>query len=81
MKLLKFEKEHCPSCEKVDAFLLQYENIQLHRMNPFENPKVAVSYNIASVPVIILLDDDEVEIQRCIGYKPEELKILIENYG
>lgn len=81
MKLLKFEKEHCPSCDRVDAFLSQYGHLQIQRVNPFENPQLAVSYKIASVPVTILLDDHEVEMKRSIGYKPEELKEIIVNYA
>jgi thioredoxin 1 len=77
MKLLKFEKDNCPSCKMVDQFLSQYKNANIVRVNPFENPKLAISYKISGVPVTILLDDSREEIKRSIGFKPDELTEMI----
>lgn len=77
MKLLKFEKEHCSSCQKVDAYLSQYDQFDVTRVNPFEQPKTAVKYEISSVPVTILLDEEGNEVKRTIGFKPVELKEIV----
>ena len=77
MKLLKFEKENCPSCERVDAYLAQYNHIEVSRVNPFEEPRLAVWYGIAGVPVTILLNDNGQEERRSIGFNPQELDEMI----
>lgn len=76
MKLLKFEKENCPSCQMVDNFL-QANNIEAVKVNPFDKPDLAVKFAISSVPVTILLDDKGNEVQRSIGYNPSELEEMI----
>ncbi|QDP39216.1 thioredoxin domain-containing protein [Radiobacillus deserti] len=81
MKILKFEKDNCPSCNMVEVFLSQHDHIQVEKVNPFEAPKMATSYQIASVPVTILLDDNGQEVKRSIGYKPEELEAIVSEFA
>jgi thioredoxin 1 len=93
MKLLKFEKEACPACQMVDNFLQanNIEAVKIVdpkvnpldepslavKVNPFDFPNFAAKFSISSVPVTILLDDKGNEIQRSIGYKPDELNEMI----
>lgn len=76
MKLLKFEKDNCPACTMVQNFL-EANNITVEKVNPFENPKLAASFMISSVPVTILLDDEGNEVNRSRGFNPIELEKLI----
>lgn len=76
MKLLKFEKDNCPACTTVENYL-NSKNIKSEKVNPFENPKLAVKYGIMSVPVTILLDNDGNEVKRTIGFKQNELEDII----
>lgn len=76
MKLLKFEKENCPACTMVENFL-QDNKVCAEKVNPFENPKLAVQYKISSVPVTILLDEVGGEVKRSVGFKPDELENII----
>jgi thioredoxin 1 len=76
-KLLKFEKENCPACTMVENFLTD-KNVEVEKVNPFENPKLAAKFMISSVPVTILLDEEGNEIQRSRGFNPDELNSLIE---
>lgn len=93
MKLLKFEKEACPACQMVDNFLqannietvkvvnsevnpLDESNLAV-KVNPFDFPNLAAQFGISSVPVTILLDNEGNEIQRSIGFKPNELQEII----
>ncbi|MGG2091361.1 thioredoxin [Bacillus sp. S13(2024)] len=77
MKLLKFSKENCPACMKVEMLLKSSEIEDYEEVNPFENPNLAVNYQIQSVPVTILLDDNGKEVQRSIGFKPDELEEIV----
>jgi thioredoxin 1 len=75
-KLLKFEKENCPACTMVENFLID-KSVEVEKVNPFEQPKLAAKFMISSVPVTILLDDEGNEIQRSRGFNPVELEALI----
>lgn len=76
MKLLKFEKERCPACTMVENFLSD-NNVESEKVNPFNDPDVAAKFDIGSVPVTILLDDNDQEVQRSVGFKPAELEEII----
>ncbi|MNF97604.1 Thioredoxin [compost metagenome] len=76
MKLLKFEKDNCPACTMVENFLNDNE-ITAEKVNPFNNPELAAQYDIGSVPVTILLNNSGEEVDRSIGFKPDELEELI----
>ncbi|MFO1442981.1 thioredoxin [Bacillus sp. Bva_UNVM-123] len=75
-KLLKFEKENCPACTMVENFLND-NNVLAEKVNPFDNPNLAVKFEISSVPVTILLDEEGNEISRSRGFNPDELQELI----
>jgi thioredoxin 1 len=75
-KLLKFEKENCPACTMVEN-VLNEQGVIAEKVNPFENPKLAVKFEISSVPVTILIDEEGNEIQRSRGFNPDELQELI----
>lgn len=77
MKLIKFENEGCSACQMVENLLLS-EGIEVEHINVFDNPEKAVSFDIGSIPVTILLDSEGKEVQRSIGFKPPELMQMIE---
>jgi SPBc2 prophage-derived thioredoxin-like protein yosR len=74
-KLIKFEKADCNPCVMVSD-LLDKSGVEYEKINPFNNPELAMKYKVRTVPTTILLDQDE-EIKRTIGFNPEELKELI----
>ncbi|MFS0657526.1 glutaredoxin family protein [Niallia alba] len=76
MKLLKLEKYNCPSCVKVSN-VLNAMGVNYDQINVEDDPEVAGKYNIMSVPVTILEDNEGNELQRSIGYRPEELEEMI----
>ncbi len=76
MKLIKFEKANCVPCQMVQNYL-DDKGVEVEKVNPFDNPDKAVEYNISSVPVTILLDDNGNEVVRSNGFKPDELENLI----
>jgi thioredoxin 1 len=75
-KLLKFEKDNCVGCAMVEGYL-ESKGIKAEKINPFDNPELTTKYNISSVPVTILLDDEGNEVKRVIGFKPAELEDII----
>lgn len=74
-KIIKFEKNDCNPCAMVSN-ILDESNVVYEKINPFDNPEIAVKYKVRSVPTTILFDND-IEIKRTIGFKIEELKEII----
>lgn len=76
MKLLKFYQPSCIPCQSVESYL-QDKGIIYDSVNVHESPEIASEYGVLGTPVTILLNDDGIEIQRSIGYRPEELEEMI----
>lgn len=76
MKITKLYQPSCPPCQMVTQFL-ESQNIEHETINVLEDPNAAMKYNIMSTPVTILLDNEGNEIQRSIGFKPNELQEMI----
>ena len=55
-KIVKFEKNDCNPCAMVSD-LLDKKGIEYERINPFDNPEIAVKYKIRSVPTVILFEE------------------------
>lgn len=75
-KLIKFEKNGCTPCQMVQNYLDE-KGVEVERINPFDQPKLAIKYDISSVPVTILVDENGNEITRSVGFKPIELDEMI----
>ena len=54
-KLVKFEKNDCNPCAMVSD-LLDKKGVEYERINPFDNPELAVKYRVRSVPTVILFE-------------------------
>ncbi len=74
-KILKFEKNDCNPCALVSD-LLDKSGVQYEKVNPFNNPELAMKYKVRSVPTVILVEQDQ-EIRRTVGFKPEELQEIM----
>lgn len=75
-KLIKFEKTGCNPCTMVQNFL-DSNDVEVEKVDVFDNPQLAGKFDIGTVPTVILVDNNDVEIERSIGYKPHELESLI----
>lgn len=73
-KVIKFEKNDCVPCDQVSAFLDE-KGVAYERINPFDNPELAVKYKVRTVPTVLVIENDEVQ-QRIIGFNPDELQTL-----
>lgn len=77
MHLLKFEQPNCVPCKNVGDYL-DGLNITYSKVIPFNDPDLAMKYKVRTVPVLVLIDNDEKEIGRTIGFKPNEIDGLIQ---
>jgi thioredoxin 1 len=76
LKIIKFEKDNCPSCQLVSNYL-DNKGVEYEKVNVFDRPEQAMTYEIMGVPVTILLDDNGNEVKRVAGFKVSELEELI----
>jgi len=74
-QLLKFSRPSCVPCEMVSNFLSD-KNIEYTEVNVYEDTETANKYNIQSVPVLVLLNNGEIE-EIVFGYKPDEIERLL----
>ena len=58
--------------------LLDKSGVEYEKINPFNNPELAVKYKIRSVPTVILFEKEE-ELKRTVGFKPEELQEIMDS--
>ncbi|HLQ98914.1 MAG TPA: glutaredoxin family protein [Sphingobacterium sp.] len=71
-RVIKFEKNDCVPCDQVSAFLDE-KGVSYERINPFDDPELAVKYKVRTVPTVLVLDGEVVQ-QRIIGFRPDELQ-------
>ena len=76
MEILVLSKEDCPYCELTKSFLSN-QDVEYRVVNVTEQPEYAEQYDIMSVPVTLLLDEDE-EIIRSSGFNPSVLNSMIQ---
>lgn len=76
LKIIKLEQPNCTPCKYVSNFL-DDKNVKYEAIDVTENPDVAADFSVMGVPVTILLDENNVEVSRSVGYKPNELEAII----
>jgi thioredoxin 1 len=73
--ILKFSRPGCVPCSYVTNFLND-QGVQYKEINVYEDTDTANKFNIQSVPVVVLLDDENVE-EMVFGYDVDQLNQLI----
>lgn len=80
MRIVKYETDNCSYCKSVGKYLeekgIKYENVNI--MDAY--PELCAKFNILSVPVTILFDNEGNEVLRSTGYKIGELNNIISLY-
>lgn len=79
MKLIKVYKDNCDPCMQMNNFLSDNSIEVSESINIMHNVDVAVKYGIMSVPVLLLVDENEEEITRTFGFKPNEIMRLADS--
>ena len=82
MKLLKFYADWCGPCHTTSTFLKSKDiSIPIEEINIDDSLDVIREYNIKSIPVVILLDDEGKEKQRVTGFNKAKLEDLLNLVG
>lgn len=72
MKLLKFYASWCGPCKMLSATLENMEvPFEVIEVDIDEFPMKAASYNVRSIPTLIITDDEGNEIRRANGALPK----------
>lgn len=74
-RVIKFEKKDCAPCTMVSDFL-DRKGVDYEKINAFDQPELAAKFRVRSLPTVIVLEQEE-EVGRAIGFKPEELTRLL----
>ena len=84
MKILKFYKDNCGTCDEIENVLLQVSsqfNIPIEYIDNTYLTELAKFYNISSNPSIVLLDDNDNLLLTHTGLLTvEELTLLINKF-
>lgn len=75
MKVLKFYADWCGPCKALTEVIKKAGDkvtISVENINIDENIMLAQQFSIRSVPVMILVDDNENELKRQVGLVNEE---------
>lgn len=80
-KIIKFSTEDCTYCKMVNGFLegnSEDIKVEIETIVPFDNPDLAVKYDVMSIPVLVLVDEEGNELKRTKGFNPAELSEIIQ---
>jgi thioredoxin 1 len=77
MKLLKFSRPNCPPCFRVGAYL-ESKGIQAEEYNVYDekDAEVANKYNIQTVPVLLLVNGEDV-VEQVFGFNESDIDNLL----
>lgn len=74
-KIIKFSRPSCVPCTMV-ANYINDKGIEVEEVNVYEDAETANKYGIQSVPVLMLLNGEDVE-ELVMGYNPDQIDELI----
>lgn len=76
MRLLKFETKGCGPCKMVQAYL-EDKGVEVEQVDVLEDTDITEKYNVSSVPTLILVNDKGEELERSVGFNPEEMESFV----
>jgi thioredoxin 1 len=69
-KVLVFSASWCEPCQAFKPTLLELDQERLVYVDIDETPEIRTDYNVQTVPSLVLVDDDGIEIKRLVGTQP-----------
>ncbi|MFK7678634.1 glutaredoxin family protein [Bacillus sp. Wb] len=80
-KVIKFEKENCPKCDRVENFLqgngVTYRKIDIENVDSIEDMDYIARFVDFGLPVVVVLDGNNKEIAKVTDYNIPELEELV----
>lgn len=76
MKLVKFEKNNCPTCVAVSNYLND-KRVIYETINVEKDPSKFIPLGYMKVPVVALYDDSGNVVKTSLGFNPDELEEMI----
>lgn len=86
MKIVKFHQDTCQPCRMVENFIGDVLNEKVDESyNVWDNDKATLEmiqeHQIMQTPVILLINEQNEEIAKSIGFKPSELEKIFSLRG
>lgn len=75
-RLLKISKNGCVPCQVLSNYLND-KGVIYEELNVSTIPELIETYDITGVPVLILIDDNDQEIDRVVGFNPDAVDELL----
>lgn len=70
-KLFYFSGNNCAPCATTKIVLGTIDYIEVIEFDIHKNQDVAEKYNVMTIPTLILVDEDNNELDRKIGFTPK----------
>lgn len=82
MKILKFYAEWCNPCKRLSKYLNEHPPaLEIEEINVEDNPMLASQFDVMSVPVIVVQDDDGNEVARNTSSDPVKVQQFLESHN
>lgn len=75
-RLVKISKNGCVPCQVLSNYLND-KGVSFEELNVSTSPELIETYDITGVPVLILLDDNDQEVDRVVGFNPDATDDLL----
>lgn len=76
--ILKFSRVGCTPCKIMTNFLLD-KGVDYKELDVEEDAQLAAQYGIASVPTLLLVDENGEVLERVVGFNPSGIEELLSN--
>lgn len=80
-KILKFSTADCTYCKMVNEHLERVKDdikVEIESISPFDEPELAQKYDVLSIPVLVLVDEEGNVVKQHKGFNPPLIEDIIQ---